>query len=263
MSGKDNYLATGFCDVDRADISKMMQCLDDLQSLACFQHYKDRTLDLLTGSMEASALDVACGLGDDVVRLKQRFGRAIGLDASTKLVAEAIRRHQGEGCEFCCADAKSLPFAAEEFDAVRVDRSLQHIQDPIAVVREMTRVTRKGGVILCAEPDWGTFFIGEESTAVTRAIKDRWIQSFQNPWIGRNLFGMMKAAGIGSLSIEAHLLLTKGFAASDLVFDLTKTAEKVGAEMGTAAGVSAWLDGYKKSEAIAGVTLIICYGTKV
>lgn len=263
MSNKDEYLATGFRNVDGARIEKMIRCLDFLQSAECFQRYKNRSLELLDGANDLSALDVACGLGDDVVRLKGRFGRAVGIDASSQLVAEAIRRHQSEGCEFHCADAKALPFADDEFDAARVDRSLQHIDNPIAVVKEMARVVKKGGPILCAEPDWGTFFIGTAFSTRTRAIQDRWIRSFQNPWIGRNLFGMMKTIGLGDLSIEAHLLWTEGFEASDLVFDITKTIEQWQSAGGAEAGLSAWIDDYKNTEALAGVMLIICHGRKV
>jgi ubiquinone/menaquinone biosynthesis C-methylase UbiE len=262
VSDEDDYLATGFRNVDGANAGKMMRCLDVLQSMECFQRYKNRSLDLLHGSEELSALDVACGLGDDVVKLKSRFGQAVGIDASSELIAEAIRRHRSEGCKFHCADATTLPFTDEEFGAARVDRSLQHIDNPVKVVKEMVRVVRKGGTILCAEPDWGTFFIGTAFSTRTRAIQDRWIGSFKNPWIGRSLFGMMKASGIRDLSIEAHLLLTRGFEVSNFVFDITKTAEQLQAEDAVERGLSVWLDEYKRTEAIAGVTLILCYGRR-
>jgi ubiquinone/menaquinone biosynthesis C-methylase UbiE len=262
MSDQGDYLATGFRKVGATNVDKMTRCLDTLQSMECFQRYKTRSLDLLPGSIELSALDVACGLGEDVVKLKRSFGRAVGIDASSALIAEANRRHRGEGCEFECAEAAALPFANEEFSAARVDRSLQHIDNPLKVVKEMVRVVRKGGTILCAEPDWGTFFIGTAFSSETRAIQDRWIVSFRNPWIGRSLFGMMKASGIGNLSIEGHPLLTKGFAESDLVFDITKTAEQLQGEGESEGGLSSWLDDYKSTEAIAGVMLILCSGKK-
>jgi ubiquinone/menaquinone biosynthesis C-methylase UbiE len=263
MDNKDGYLATGFRNVDGAKTEKMMRCLDALQSAECFQRYKNRSLELLHGANDLSALDVACGLGDDVVRLKGKFGRAVGIDSSSQLVAEAIRRHQSEGCEFQCTDATILPFTDEQFDAARVDRSLQHIANPVGVVKEMARVVKKGGMILCAEPDWGTFFIGTAFSTRTRVIQNRWMESFMNPWIGRNLFGMMKSIGIGDLAIEAHLLLTEGFEASDLVFDITKTIEQLKSVGESEAELSAWMEDYKNTEALAGVTLIICHGRKV
>jgi ubiquinone/menaquinone biosynthesis C-methylase UbiE len=62
------------------------------QSLDCFRRYKARSLDLL-GGVGSSVVDVACGQGDDVVRLKQQFDRAVEVDASYEMIAEARRRH--------------------------------------------------------------------------------------------------------------------------------------------------------------------------
>ena len=81
---EDEYLATGFRNVHGAKIEKIMRCLDVLQPIECFQHYKDPSVDLLGGARDLSALDVACGLGDDVVRLKVRFGRTMEIDASSE-----------------------------------------------------------------------------------------------------------------------------------------------------------------------------------
>jgi ubiquinone/menaquinone biosynthesis C-methylase UbiE len=34
--------------------------------------------------------DVACGLGDDVVKLKRRFGQAVGIDASSEVFGYCV-----------------------------------------------------------------------------------------------------------------------------------------------------------------------------
>lgn len=137
----------------------MLECLDFLQSLDCFRRYKERSFDLLRGAARGGVVDVACGQGDDVVGLKQQFDSAIGVDASDELIAEARRRHADTGCEFRVADAANLPFGSGELAAARIDRSLQHIEDPPRVLYEMARVVQQGGRIVCAEPDWGTFFV--------------------------------------------------------------------------------------------------------
>lgn len=43
------------------------------------------------------------------------------------------------------------------FDAVRSERVLQHVADPLAVLREMVRVTKPGGRVLAIDPDRGVF----------------------------------------------------------------------------------------------------------
>jgi ubiquinone/menaquinone biosynthesis C-methylase UbiE len=85
------------------------------------------------------------------------------------------------------SNTAALPFADNSFDAVRIDRSVQHITDPGRVVREMARVTCRGGVVLCAEPDWSTLLIGGPHCLVTERIQHDWIRTSQNPWIGREL----------------------------------------------------------------------------
>jgi SAM-dependent methyltransferase len=218
--------------------------------------YKARALELLALAPGA-ALDVACGLGDDVARMKAAGARAVGADRSRTLIDTARSRHPG--CEFAVADADALPFADGTFDAVRIDRSLQHIADPGRVVREMARVARPGAVVLCAEPDWGTFLIGGRHTPVTERIQHDWIRTFRNPWIGRELSGLLADAGVGDRRQDAIWLPTRGFAESDLLFEIDANARRLSAELPDALP---WLDEYRRGEAYAGVLILICWGRK-
>lgn len=259
MSSGGN-LATDFRDVDTANVAKIQRCLDAMQGMDSFKSYKQRTLELLSGNGGSAALDIGCGLGDDVIKLSDRFGRAVGVDASRALVEAAKQRHQEMSCAFIHADARKLPFDDSEFDAVRIDRSLQHIANPEHVIAEMARVTKAGGIVLCAEPDWGTFFIGAEESDLTKAMQTHWASSFQNPWIGRQLSALMMDAGVKDIHIEGHLLLTRDFADSDLVFDITATLNKV--ESFGESEKKQWLADFKNGQGIAGVMLLTCAGQR-
>lgn len=252
-------LPVGFRDVDATAPEKIIRCLDCLQSMAAGRAYKERALDLLGLEPGASALDVACGLGDDVVRMHAHGARAVGVDRSHTLIAAAQSRHAGSSCEFHVADAAALPFSDGSFDAVRIDRSLQHIADPARIVLEMARVARRGSVVLCAEPDWGTFLLGGRHTAVTERIQHDWIRSFQNPWIGRELSSLLAASGVGDIRWEAEWLPTQGFAESDLLFEIDANARRLSAELPEAL---TWLEDYRRGEAYAGVLMLICWGRK-
>ena len=50
------------------------------------------------------------------------------------------------------ADAKTLPFPDASFDLVTCQTLLIHLADPSAVIAEMARVARPGGLVLAAEP---------------------------------------------------------------------------------------------------------------
>lgn len=208
-------LAVDFRDVDSAAPEQILKCLDTLQTMEAGREYKARALEHLGLGPTCIALDVACGLGDDVVRMKARCARAVGVDRSRNLIAAARARHRDAGCEFKIADAAVLPFP---------DRSLQHIADPGRVVPEMARVTRRGGVVLCAEPDWGTYLLGGLHSELTERIQHDWIRSFQNPWIGRESSSLLAEAGVGDLRQEELWLATRGFAESDLLFEIGANA---------------------------------------
>jgi ubiquinone/menaquinone biosynthesis C-methylase UbiE len=252
-------LPAEFRDVDTAAPERILRCLDCIQALEAGRAYKARALEVLGLGPGAAALDVACGLGDDVVRMKAGCARAVGVDRSRTLIATARARHLGSGCTFDVAEAEALPFAEGTFDAVRVDRALQHIDDPGRVVREMTRVARRGGVVLCAEPDWGTFLLGGRHTAVTERIEYDWIRTFRNPWIGRELSGHLADAGVGDRRQEAVWLPTHGFAESDILFEVEANARRLAAELPEALP---WLEAYRRGEAYAGVLVLICWGRK-
>ncbi len=251
-------LPLGFRDVDATIPDKFIRCLDTLQNMNAVRTYKGRALDLLELNTNSSALDVACGLGDDVVRMKARCNRAVGVDRSKTLIDRAKARHEG-ACEFGQAEADKLPFADGTFDAVRIDRSLQHIADPGRVLREMARVAKPGGIVLCAEPDWGTFLIGGPYSDMTERIQREWIRGFQNPRIGRELSSLLADAGVVDLGWEGYWLPTVGFEDSDLLFGIEETAHKVSRDLPEALP---WLESYRRSEAYAGVLILLCWGRK-
>ncbi len=134
-------LPIGYREVDATAPDKIIRCLNCLQSMAAGVAYKERALDALALKPGDPALDVACGQGD----------------------------------------AAALPFADGSFAAVRIDRAFQHIAGQGRVVRERARVARRGAVVLCAEPDWGTFLLGGRHSPVSERIQHNWIRSFQNP----------------------------------------------------------------------------------
>jgi ubiquinone/menaquinone biosynthesis C-methylase UbiE len=257
---KADSLAVDFRDVDSATPEKIVKCLDTLQTMEAGRTYKARALEHLGLGPAYAALDVACGLGDDVARMRARCARAFGVDRSRNLIAAARSRQVDAGCEFEVADAAALPFPEGTFDAVRVDRSLQHIADPVRVVREMARVTRRGGVVLCAEPDWGTYLLGGPHSALTERIQHDWIRGFQNPWIGRELPSLLAEAGVADRRLEALWLPTRGFAESDLLFEIGATARRLAPEFPEALR---WLESYRAGEAYAGVLMLTCWGHKL
>jgi ubiquinone/menaquinone biosynthesis C-methylase UbiE len=101
-----------------------------------------------------SVLDVGCGTGSLVRVARQQVGttgRVAGIDASPAMIARA--RKKVPDARFEVAFAQSLPFADAEFDVVVNTLMLHHLPrvDRDAAMREMRRVLKPGGRVLCVD----------------------------------------------------------------------------------------------------------------
>jgi len=74
----------------------------------------------------------------------------LGLDPSLKSVAEA--RGQGVYCQLAVASGTAIPCPAETFASVLSNCVLEHVPDLDATLREVNRVTQKGGVFAFTVP---------------------------------------------------------------------------------------------------------------
>jgi SAM-dependent methyltransferase len=91
-------------------------------------------------------LDLGCGTG----WLADHFEHYTGVDGSEDAVAEARRR--GRNVSRGDLD-EPLPFEDASFDAVVMKDVLEHVGDPVALVREVRRVLRPGGLVFASSPD--------------------------------------------------------------------------------------------------------------
>jgi len=81
----------------------------------------------------------------------------VGVDPSprrARVCAENAVRLEVPNARFVVGDADRLPFASAVFDAVLAASSLEEARDPMAVVRELARVLRPGGVLRASYQDW-------------------------------------------------------------------------------------------------------------
>ncbi len=262
----EEYLARGFRDVDAAAVAKMARCLAYMDGLLEFQQYKNTILEMMNPQPGSITADLGCGLGFDVRRLAKLVGsegRAIGVDASLTLLESARAASEGfPAVEFIQADIHNLPFASGFLHSCKVDRTLQHVERPVAVLSEIFRTVRPGGRVVCADPDWETFAIeaaslGNAEHPVARRVAQLWSQDIRNPGMGRDLRNLLEETGFVDLQVKETVLSTPTFESSDIVFDITQGALRLAASSGSDEPL-AWL-----AELRAGTTPVCCSVTLV
>jgi 2-polyprenyl-3-methyl-5-hydroxy-6-metoxy-1,4-benzoquinol methylase len=172
--------------------------------------------DLAAAVPGSRVLDVGCGIGDFCLLLAQRHPAVtvVGVDPNKGLLQDAARRADDAGLaiEFRDGDGAALPFDDDSFDVVTVERTLQHVADPTAVVREMARVTRPGGTVLLTEPDWGSLAIDAGDPALTELVVRQVVHSVRHPLVGRQLRRIALDAGLVDPVVTAEPHLTTDLA---------------------------------------------------
>ena len=104
-------------------------------------------------------------------------GKVIGCDPVGSVLEQATADAASRGLSnvvFEPADANALPYADETFDVVTCHQVLQHVSDPVGILREMRRVTKRGGLVAAREADYATFAWYPEPPALAR-----WAELYQ------------------------------------------------------------------------------------
>ncbi|WP_165068038.1 methyltransferase domain-containing protein [Marisediminicola senii] len=105
----------------------------------------------------SSVLDVGSGPGTITVDLASRVQPApvIGVDASAEVVAKAaVLGAAIDNVSFVTGDAYALPVDDHSVDVVHAHQVLQHVADPVAVLREFRRAVRHDGVAAARDVDY-------------------------------------------------------------------------------------------------------------
>jgi len=98
------------------------------------------------GISSGSILDIGCGGGFLTHFLAKHGHRVKGVDLSLKSLDIAKKLDSTQGIEYTRASAYSLPYEDASFDVCCAMDLLEHVENPAQVVREASRVLKKGGL---------------------------------------------------------------------------------------------------------------------
>lgn len=185
---------------EQPDARIWIDVLDRQRSDPLYRRYKARVAELLDPAPGSRYLEIGSGTGGDAIEVAQRHGaEVVGVDRSAVMVAEARRRGLADATE---ADAHGLPFGADVFDGAWADRTFQHLADPGRALAEMVRVVRPGGVVLVADPDYGTQVVDiPDQELADRVLRFR--AGVGNWRLGHQMPRLFAAAGLDAIGTEA------------------------------------------------------------
>ena len=145
-----------------------------------------------------TALDYACGLGSTAILMAKNGATAHGIDISDHAIKTAstiaAKAGVGENTRFSVMDAENLTFGDDVFDVAVCGAILHHL-DTNQAFRELSRVMKKSGKILCIEA-LGYNFLINLYRKMTPKIRTAWepdhILTFRDIEIAKEYFGKIK-----------------------------------------------------------------------
>ena len=104
-------------------------------------------------------LDLGCGPGTITADLAELVpqGRVVGGDPVESVLKQAAEYAQSRGVSnvtFEKIDGNQLSFPDDSFDVVTCHQVLQHVKDPVGILKEMRRVVKPGGIVAAREADY-------------------------------------------------------------------------------------------------------------
>lgn len=149
----------------RADVAEMFDgvasrydLMNDLMTGGLQRQWRHALEHALAPRPGQRILDLAAGTGTSSRGLADAGALVIAADLSFNMLAEGRKRQPD--LPFVNADALQLPFPDDTFDAVTISYGLRNVEDTVAALSEMRRVTAPGGRVVIAEfstPTWTPF----------------------------------------------------------------------------------------------------------
>lgn len=139
---------------------KIYSQYDSMNSIISFNRHKawrKNVMKQMNVSKSSTALDVCTGTGDWAIALAHATGengKVIGLDFSENMLEVATEKQRQlnlKQLSFVHGNAMELPFEDNMFDYVTIGFGLRNVPDYMTVLKEMHRVVKPSGIVVCLE----------------------------------------------------------------------------------------------------------------
>jgi SAM-dependent methyltransferase len=162
--------------------------------------------DYLDPQPTERVLDCGCGLGFWLHLLAMLASSELhGVEPDQERLREAASDSSFTNARVVVGDGLHLPYRDESFDKVLLSEVLEHVEDDAGLLREATRVTRRGGIVAISVPHRRYPFLWDPVNGARQALGLRPYTSgfFGGLWTGHlrlyspdELSELVKGAGL-------------------------------------------------------------------
>lgn len=155
-------------------------------------------------------LDVGAGPGTITVDLARRVapGQVSALELGEAAASVTREGVAGTDVRVLVGDVHALDLPKASFDVVHAHQVLQHVPEPVRALREMARVTRRGGTVAVRDTDYSAFTWWPRLPEL-----DTWLDLYVRaaranggePDAGRRLLSWAHAAGLQQVEPSASV----------------------------------------------------------
>ncbi|MGX9133829.1 demethylmenaquinone methyltransferase [Rummeliibacillus sp. JY-2-4R] len=199
---------------------------DKMNSVISFQLHKNwrkDTMKRMAVKPGSKALDVCCGTADWTIALAEAVGdngHVTGLDFSQNMLNVGIEKTKAiKQVDLIQGNAMELPFPDNTFDYVTIGFGLRNVPDYMQVLREMHRVVKPGGKVVCLETSQSEipgyrqlfrfyfhFIMPIFGKLFAKSFKEySWLQESANEFPGmKELKKMFEKAGLQNVSYKSY-----------------------------------------------------------
>ena len=173
-------------------------------------------IDMLSMPMGSCVLDAGCGTGEALgwwhASMRNR-GTAVGMDLAAAHVRVA-RATAPAQTPIVQGDMLKPPFAEGSFDLVWAINAVNHLHDPVAGVRLLSRLLRPGGRLVVGQsslvPDmyfaWDARLEARVNEAVRAYYREHYGRSERDFAAVRSLAGWLQHAGLRNVAVRTRMI---------------------------------------------------------
>ncbi len=162
----------------------------------------------------SKVLEAGCGVGAQTITLAKNSPGALitSIDISEVSVNEARNKAEAAGItnvQFAQADIFNLPYPQESFDHIFICFVLEHLPQPVEVLKMLKKYLKQGGTITVIEGDHGSAYFYPASEAAQKAIQcqvELQHRAGGNAMIGRELYPLLHQAGFNSVRVSPRMV---------------------------------------------------------